>query len=219
MRDICASDCGVFAWLSAAEEVSLPGVDAKAGDETMEADEDDRPEGGPTRDGAKARPYQVGYGKPPKHTRFGTRPQPQRQTSASQARSRQKPDIARQLDQLIDVKLGGKATKLHPHEAMLHSLFAKAARGQLQAIKQLLREFDRAGLLEPEVLQQSPVIHVPKDLPMDLAGFVFVREGPPPWSEATLRPYLVEHERDLARLKALKEDALAIARARGENVY
>ncbi|MCK1544982.1 hypothetical protein IVA98_31450 [Bradyrhizobium sp. 160] len=101
---------------------------------------------------------------------------------------------------------------------MLHSQFAKAASGQLQAIKQLLREFDRAGLLEPEALRQSSVFHVPKDVPIDLAGYVFLREGPPPWDEETLHPYLVEYERDVGRLRAL-EEALAIARAGGENVY
>lgn len=185
----------------------------------MESDDDDCPERGPARDRAKARPYEVGYGKPPKHTQFGTRPQPNRHKAVDAGRSSKRPDVASLLDQSVDVKLGGRPTKLHPHKAMLHSQFAKAARGQLQAIKQLLREFDRAGLLEPEALQQSSVIHVPKDLPIDLAGYVLLREGPPPWDEETLHRYLVEYERDLERLRALKEEALAIARAGGENVY
>lgn len=183
----------------------------------MEIDDDDCPERGLARGRAMAHPYKVGYGKPPKHTQFGTRPQPNRHKEVG--RSSKSPDVASLLDQPVDVKLGGRPTKLHPHEAMLHSQFAKAARGQLRAIKQLLREFDRAGLLEPEALQQSSVIHVPNDVPIDLAGYVFVREGPPPWDAETLHPYLVEYDRDLARLRKLKEEALAIARAGGENVY
>lgn len=121
----------------------------------MESDDQHRSKRKSARAGVQPRPYEVGYGKPPEHTRFGRRPQPHRQKNANEGRSLRKPDIAGQLDRLVDVKLGRRATKLHPQEAMLHSLFAKAARGQLQAIKQLLREFDRAGLLEAEILQQS----------------------------------------------------------------
>lgn len=185
----------------------------------MESDDQDNPERGHARVSAQSRPYEIGYAKPPKHTRFGARPQPHRHKEANGAPSRKRPDVAGMLDRLVDVKLGGRATKLHPHEAMLHSLFAKAVRGQLQAIKQLLREFDRAGLLEPEALQHSSVIHAPKDMPIDLAGYVFLREGPPPWDEETLRPYLAVYERDLERLSTLKQEALALARAGGEDVY
>ncbi|MCK1718705.1 hypothetical protein [Bradyrhizobium sp. 141] len=182
--------------------------------------DDDNPEHEPARAGAKTRDYDVGYGKPPKHTQFGRRPQPHRHGTGNRpSRSPKEPHVAGLLDQLVEVKLGGQATKLHPHEAMLLSLFVKAARGQLQAIKQLIREFERACLLEPEVLQQSAVIHIPKDVPIDLAGYVFLREGAPPWDEATLRPYLLDYEGDLARLQTLKEEALATARAGGENVY
>ncbi|EHR04593.1 hypothetical protein [Bradyrhizobium sp. WSM471] len=168
---------------------------------------------------AERRSYDVGYGKPPKATQFGVRPQPSRHSEATGARSGRTSDLARFLDQPIEVKLNGRTTKLHPHEATLHGLFARTIKGQLRPIKQFLRECERAGLLDPEVLQHSAVIHAPKDIPFDLACYVLIREGRPPWSKETLRPYLAEYERDLARLKTLKEDALRQARAGGENVY
>ena len=102
---------------------------------------------------------------------------------------------------------------------MLRGLFTRIVEGQLRPIKQFFRECERAGLLEAEVLQESPVIRVPNNVPMDLASYVLRREGPPPWDEDTLKPYFLEYERDLARLRLLKQEALREARARGENVY
>ena len=68
--------------------------------------------------------YEVGYGKPPKATRFGARPQPAR---ANRRTSRsQNPDIAALLDRPIEALIGGKKAKLHPHEAMLHGLFQRS---------------------------------------------------------------------------------------------
>lgn len=184
----------------------------------MESDEDDSAKG-TARERAGRRPYDVGYGKPPKATRFGVRPQPQRRAQPPGAQSRERPDLSKFLDRLVEVKLNGRITKLHPYEALLHGLFGRGIKGQLRPIRQFIRECRRAGLLEAEVAQESPVIHAPKDVPLDLAAYVILREGPPPWDEATLKPYLAEYERDLARLKLLKEQALREARARGENVY
>ena len=183
----------------------------------MESDEGDSGKRGAARQDGEQRSYEVGYGKPPKATQFGVRPQPDRRSRSP--RSEQKPDLSRFLDSPVEAKLNGRTTKLHPHAAMLHGLFARIVKGQLRPIKQLFREGDRAGLREPEVLHHSPVIHIPNDLPDDLGSYVFLREGPPPWDEETLAPYLAEHERDLGRLKLLKEEALREARARGEDVY
>lgn len=185
----------------------------------MESDEGDSDKPGAPHVRGEPRPYEVGYGKPPKATQFGARPQPQRRTRPKSAHSPQSSKLTRFLDEPVEVKLNGRTTKMHPHEATLNGLFARVIRGQLRAIQQFLRECNRAGLLEPEIVQQSKVIHVPRDVPIDLAGFIARREGPPPWDEETLRPYLAEYERDLAHLRTLKEEALAQARAGGENVY
>jgi murein DD-endopeptidase MepM/ murein hydrolase activator NlpD len=69
--------------------------------------------------------YEVGYGKPPKATRFGARAQParsQRWNSTNQAT-----DIAALLDRPISVALNGKKTKMHPHEAMMLGLGKRLA--------------------------------------------------------------------------------------------
>ena len=100
------------------------------------------------------------------------------------------------MDKPVEVKLRGKARKVHPHEALLHGLFAAVVQGRPRAMKQFLRECGRAGLLDPEVAQLASVIHVPNDLPPDLAGYILMREGPPPWDKATLTPYLADYDRD-----------------------
>lgn len=75
------------------------------------------------------RPYEVGYGKPPKATHFGVRPQPQRRGRPKSAHFPRPSKLTRFLEQPIEVKLDRRTTKLHPHEATLHGLFARSVKG------------------------------------------------------------------------------------------
>lgn len=75
--------------------------------------------------------YEVGYGKPPKETRFGARPQPQ----GARRSKRDRPDLAALLDQPIEIKCNGKPSKMHSHLAMLHGLFARAMAGQIRPLQ------------------------------------------------------------------------------------
>ncbi|WP_166294504.1 hypothetical protein [Bradyrhizobium sp. 2S1] len=75
--------------------------------------------------------YQVGYGKPPVATRFGTRPQPERPNR--RVAKHHSPDVAALLERPIEASIGGKKIKLHPHEAVLHGLFKRVVAGETRA--------------------------------------------------------------------------------------
>ncbi|MFK4401899.1 hypothetical protein [Bradyrhizobium elkanii] len=152
--------------------------------------------------------YTVGYCKPPKATRFGVRAQPSR---ASRRRDKRRtPDIATLLERPIEARIGGKITKLHPHEAVLHGLFKRVVAGEIRAIKLFLEECKRAGLLDrsSEVVNRA-VIEVPNGVPMLLGKRLVEHAGPPPWDAELFDKFKAEFERDLAHIEELKKQAKA----------
>ncbi|WP_130227084.1 hypothetical protein [Bradyrhizobium sp. Leo121] len=158
--------------------------------------------------------YEVGYGKPPKATRFGVRPQPLR---AKRPPTSDRPgsdlDLAALLDRPIVANINGRRTKLHLHEAMLHGLFRRAVAGEIRAMKLFLQECKRAKLLEPPPQQPSSgVIQIPSGVPIELGSRLVRLVGLPPWDEETFSRFKVEYERDVAHLKELKEQAKAMYR-------
>ncbi|WP_050424663.1 DUF5681 domain-containing protein [Bradyrhizobium tropiciagri] len=156
--------------------------------------------------------YEVGYGKPPKATRFGVRAQPLR---PGRRRDKQRaPDVAALLDRPIEARIDGKITKLHPHEAVLHGLFKRVVAGEIRAIKLFLEQCKRAKLLDPppQIVSRS-VIVVPDGIPMPLAAWLFKCAGPPPWDGKRFELLRDEYERDVASIEQLKEQAKAIHRS------
>lgn len=143
--------------------------------------------------------YKVGYGKPPKEHQFGQRKQPNRTKRAAAAP--ESSDIAAFLDQPMQVKLNGRKLKMHPHEAMLYGLYGRVLKGEVGALKALLAEFKKAGLLEPPAAAPSSgVIKVPKGVPGDLANRLIRTGGAPPWDEELYYQLKAEYEHDLTQL-------------------
>ncbi|WP_375764362.1 hypothetical protein ACE10X_17195 [Bradyrhizobium sp. Pha-3] len=152
--------------------------------------------------------YEVGYGKPPKATRFGTRPQPVRPNRP--LAKHPTPDLAALLERPIEARIGGKKIKLHPHEAVLHGLFKRVVAGEIRAIKLFFEECKRAGLLDrsSEVVNRA-VIEVPNGVPMLLGKRLVEHAGPPPWDAELFDKFKAEFERDLAHIEELKKQAKA----------
>jgi hypothetical protein len=157
-----------------------------------------------------AEAYEVGYGKPPKATRFGARPQPIRANSRTMS-DKAGGDIAALLDRPIEANINGRKTKLHPHVAMLHGLFRRAVAGEIRAMKLFLQECRRAKLLEPPQ-QSSGVITIPNGVPMSLGVRLVRLVGPPPWDAEIFSRFKAEYERDVAHLEELKQQAKAMYR-------
>jgi hypothetical protein len=153
--------------------------------------------------------YEVGYGKPPKATRFGNRPQPNRSSKPGPAR-RAAIDVAATIDGLVTVTHNGRVVRMHPHEAMMHGLAKSGLRGKLPAIKAFLLECKKAGLLEgPPAQQTSGVIFAPKGVPVELAARLVRIAGPPPWDDKLYDQCKAEYERDRENIDRLTEQEKA----------
>jgi len=110
--------------------------------------------------GQKAAPdYEVGYGRPPRETRFqqgvsgnpaGKRPQARKHTFTKL--------IAGILAETVDVPIDGKTVTLSMMEVIVQRLGEKAAKGNKRALRKLLdlREFVvENGDFEPRIIQIS----------------------------------------------------------------
>ena len=147
------------------------------------------------------RPYEVGYCKPPIATRFGQRQPPKRRSGGTE---QPLPDIAAILDRPIAVKVNGRNGRLHPHEAALHGLFGRVVKGEIRAIKQFLKECDRAGLLAAQTAAFDCVVHLPNDIPWELACYILQHAGLPPWDPLLVASHLAEYKADLERLERVE---------------
>ena len=149
--------------------------------------------------------YEVGYGKPPKATRFGVRAQPDR--SKRQSSEKQPSDLTTLLDRSINLSLNGKRKKMHAYEAILHALAKRALGGQLRALRQLIKLFKEAGLLEAAPPPQTHgVIEVPKGVPLDLACRLIKLAGPPPWDADLFDETKAEYDAACAHIEKLTKE-------------
>ena len=152
--------------------------------------------------------YEVGYGRPPKATRFGVRAQPDR--SKRQSSKSELPDLAGLLDRSVSLSRNGKQTKMHAYEAMLHALAKQALGGQIRALRHILKLFKEADLLEaPTPPQTHGVLVVPKDVPGELAGRLVRLAGPPPWDADLFDEAKAEYEADCAHIQRLLKETKA----------
>ena len=94
--------------------------------------------------------YEVGYGRPPKHTRF-------KQGHSGNSRGRPKgtknlkTDLMEELSERISVSEGGKPKKLSKQRALVKSLTAKAIKGDARAISIMVNLMVRVlALVEEE---------------------------------------------------------------------
>ena len=132
-------------------------------------------------DESSDRDYEVGYGRPPKATRFGVRAQPDR--SKRQSSERKPLDVAALLDRSVSLSRNGKQTKMHAYEAMLHALAKQGLGGQIRALRQILEPFKEAGLLEdpdPRRGQHGGARGTSRASPRHLAVRLIRLAGPPP---------------------------------------
>jgi hypothetical protein len=90
--------------------------------------------------------YQVGYGRPPKHTRFepGQSGNPNGRSKGTQ---NLKTDLMQELSERISVTEGGKPKMLSKQRALVKSLTAKAIKGDARAISILINLMVRVLVL------------------------------------------------------------------------
>jgi hypothetical protein len=120
------------------------------------------------------KPYSVGYGKPPAHTRFkpGQSGNPKGRAKGS-ASIREV--IAAELSKLVKVQQGDAITHLSKKQAIVRKLIEVALKGELQAARLLLSysvEFDMAqeNTSEPDLPLTSEELAVLESLVKEAPG-------------------------------------------------
>lgn len=104
--------------------------------------------------------YEVGYGRPPKHTQFkkGQSGNPKGRKKGARGL---KTDLRAELGQRVEITENGKQVKLTKQQLMVKQLAAKAVKGDIRAISKLA---DLAiALLGPEDVVQKPEATLPSE--------------------------------------------------------
>jgi hypothetical protein len=149
--------------------------------------------------------YEVGYGKPPKATRFGNRPQPNRSAKSGYMKGAGL-DVAATINNPMKVSRAGATVRVHPHEAMLLGLAKRGLDGSVRALKELFLECKKADLLKvPALPQTSGVILVPKGVPGGVAARLVRMAGPPPWDDDLYAECKAEYDADCEHIERLTE--------------
>ena len=91
--------------------------------------------------------HEVGYGKPPKHTRFqkGRSGNPEGRLKGTK---NLKTDLMEELKETVTVTEGGRRRSISKQRLVLKSLFAKAAKGDVRAVQVILSTVERLLLTD-----------------------------------------------------------------------
>ncbi|MDP4026661.1 DUF5681 domain-containing protein [Methylobacterium sp. NEAU 140] len=136
--------------------------------------------------------YEVGYGRPPKHTRF--RPGQSGNPKGRRKGVRNlKGVLEEELFRPITVQEGGRRRTVPILAVVVRQALAKAAKGETRALTPLLPIIQRAGLVEggeiAEAVAQLPLsVDEEADLREALAEWRAERPGPDPSEPAPLEP-------------------------------
>lgn len=148
--------------------------------------------------------YKVGYARPPEQTKFRS----ETASAAAKARwQREEPSTpVSVLDRPIAVTINGKRRKIHPHEAKMIALGKRAMKGEIRAIKALLKECEKAGLLEkPATIFRGGVIEIPREA-WHIGSALVAISGPPPWDADLFAKLNAEYEKDQAEIDELERE-------------
>jgi hypothetical protein len=97
----------------------------------------------------KDRDYEVGYGKPPKRTRFQPGKCPNLRGRPPRSRSL-KDDLITELYGMVRIREGERTLRVTRQQAMIKSIVARAIKGDYRAVDKLLVLMARVIGLEPD---------------------------------------------------------------------
>ena len=105
----------------------------------------------------------VGYGKPPKATRFkpGQSGNPKGRPRRQKAKEL---DIAGILDASVEINLGAKSQTVSGFEAGVWKIAEQAIKGDLKAMKKFIKLCEEYRVIDQVAVQQGGVIFAPKGI-------------------------------------------------------
>lgn len=100
--------------------------------------------------------YEVGYGKPPKHTQF--KPGKSGNPKGRPKKTRNfKTDLEEELGALVTINEGGKKQTISRQQAIIKRTMEKALQGDLRAVKMLVDWTNLQLMEEPDLLASLPL--------------------------------------------------------------
>ncbi len=105
--------------------------------------------------------YEVGYGRPPKHTQFN-KGQSGNPRGRPKSRKSGSTDVSELLNEPVRVKTGGKARDMLPFEAGFRQLALKALNGDLPAIRKFVKICEEYGVVALPQADTGGVFTAPK---------------------------------------------------------
>ncbi|GGE95205.1 DUF5681 domain-containing protein [Sphingomonas prati] len=121
---------------------------------------------------------QVGYCRPPIHSRFqkggvgGNRPG---------RRKAETLDMAAILDEDVSVTEGGRKRRKPAFEVEFSNLMTKAIKGDISACRQVTKHLNDAGILKPPADAHQYVLRIPLHWKDEDWKAMYDLHGPPPW--------------------------------------
>jgi len=158
---------------------------------------------------APAGKYEVGYGRPPKQTQFGARPQPNRTKGGP--RKFEPIDLAGALAKPLTVQQAGKIRKVSVDELAQKAQISKALAGNIGALSAVIKRFQKHGIFEIAEVNEliSAVIRVPNKVPFQLGLYMLQKYGKEPWAPETVAYESARYAEDQARLYQLADQEAA----------
>lgn len=100
--------------------------------------------------------YEVGYGRPPKHTQFkkGRSGNPKGRPKGTKNFAT---DLAEELNERVIIREGGKTKRVSKQRAAIKALIAKSLRGDVRALAQLVSCLAREFKEHSEILADEPL--------------------------------------------------------------
>lgn len=136
----------------------------------------------------------VGYGRPPRHTRFKPG-----QSGNPRGRPKQSGTVKVDMDALlyapVAVTRDGGSQTMSRLEVTYRRILAKALKGDTRSIAHMLKAFEKHDIIELPKVQQGGVVNLPNDLPPRLASTLLEHYGRPPWTKRQIARFRPEYEK------------------------
>lgn len=135
--------------------------------------------------------YQVGYGKPPKHSQFkkgqSGNPKGRPKKKSRQPQAVDVTDVLAEPVEIVDVN--GRRKQVSSAEAMYRRQLQKGIEGDFRSLKAIITAFHEQGYLtdgDPEI---GGTVEIPNSMPIAMGSMLLGAYGHPPWTRQQIEQF------------------------------